>query len=372
MLPQAGRAAAPIKPVEMVRTLQMLQDQMAHGSSAAQAEQLRLVAHIAQAFLAAEPDTWTNAQNSRAAAVYVMSGGSPLMVRRLLDLGDAVHLDADMLNGILAYLEGRNSQAKSLLDPIDARTQYASLAAPLALIQATLAAESDPARALALLDFARLSAPGTLIEESALRRAIAAAGLLGDRERFRSLCGQYMRRFHASVYAEAFRAQFADLFLQLDPIGGPESLATLDEMLADLPSARRLSLYLSVARAALQRGMTAAAAHASEQANALAGDGGDETSRGVLYRAAAGLLGDGLDRAMVDLAALDPETLRKDDREIRDAALELGGRITAWPEEPGEPPPQDTSDAAEQAVLASIGRAREAMASVETLLEAVN
>jgi chemotaxis protein MotC len=355
----------------MVRTLQMLQDQMAHGNAAAQAEQLRLVAHIAEAFLAAGEDTWKDPRNSRAAAVYVMSGGSPLVARRLLDLGEVVPLDAEMLKGILAYLEGRNSQAESLLDPLDSRVQHESLAAPLALIQATLAAQADPAKALALLDFARLHAPGTLIEESALRRGIAAAGMLGDKQKFRRLCGQYMRRFHDSVYAEAFRAQFADLFLQLDPNGSEESLATLDEMLADLPPARRRPLYLSVARAALQRGMTSAAAHASKQANALPRDG-DEAPRGVLYGAAAALVGDGLERAMTELAAIDPDILTEDDRGIRDAALKIGGRITAWPEGAGEPPGADSPDETEQAVLASIGRAQKAMAGVDAILEAGN
>jgi chemotaxis protein MotC len=355
------------KPVEMVRTLQLMQDQMARGSAAAQAGQARLVAHIAQAFLAADPETWKDPRYSRAALVYVMSGGSPDVARRLLELGEAVPLDASMLKGVLAYLEGRNVEAKQLLEPIDARLQHMSVAGPLALIQATLTVETDPAKAMRLLDVARLLAPGTLVEESALRRAVATAGMLGDRAKFRSLCEQYIRRFQDSVYADAFRAQFAALFLDLAPEDGEESAAMLDEMLATVRAEQRRRLYLSVARTALTRGVTGTAGYASDRAKELSGEDAQDA---VLYGAAAAIFGDGLESAVAELARIDPNGLQEANREIRAAALSMGEQITAWPDGEGAAPAEGDTEPTARATLASVARARSAIAGVDALLGA--
>jgi chemotaxis protein MotC len=301
----------------------------------------------------------------------MMSGGPPQIGHRLIDLGAAVPLDASLLRGVVAYSEGRNAEAKTLLDPIDPRSQHATIAAPLALIQAGLAAPSDSAKAMALLDFARLLAPGTLIEESALRREIAAAGAAGDQEKFRSLCLGYMRRFQDSVYAGAFRSQFADLFLQLDSGEGEARLQALDDMLAELRPHARRTLYLSVSRAALLRGETGAARHAAERAAELAGEGSD-TARANLYAAAAGILDGGLERAVLDLEAVDSTGLTPEDAGIREAALALAGQITAWPTGPEEEPPPDIEDAPAREAMASIIRTRAALAEIDMLLEARN
>ena len=60
-----------------------------------------------------------------------------------------------------------------------------------------------------MLDRARLLAPGTLVEEAALRRSIAVAAKLGDAKRFLRLSEQYVRAYLRSPYA----SQFADAFV---------------------------------------------------------------------------------------------------------------------------------------------------------------
>ena len=79
----------------------------------------------------------------------------------------------------------------------------------LALVKGSMLAEAEPRNALALLDRARLLAPGTLVEEAALRRSIAVATTLGDAKRFLRLSEQYVRAYLRSPYA----SQFADAFV---------------------------------------------------------------------------------------------------------------------------------------------------------------
>src|SRR5690606_8878443 len=79
----------------------------------------------------------------------------------------------------------------------------------VSLIKGSMLSDVEPANALALLDKARLLAPGTLVEEAALRRSIAVATRLGEAARFVRLSEQYVRSYLRSPYA----SQFADAFV---------------------------------------------------------------------------------------------------------------------------------------------------------------
>ena len=65
------------------------------------------------------------------------------------------------------------------------------------------------------VDIARLEAPGTLIEEAAVRRGIEIAAKLGDAERFEFFAIRYASRFPRSMYAEAFRHRFSEFYLAI-------------------------------------------------------------------------------------------------------------------------------------------------------------
>ena len=67
-----------------MRTLQILQEQIAHGNAAAQAAQPKLMAHIAERFLAADPAVWREPRNARAGVLFVLSGGKPAVMRAVL------------------------------------------------------------------------------------------------------------------------------------------------------------------------------------------------------------------------------------------------------------------------------------------------
>src|SRR5262249_35028917 len=114
-----------------------------------------------------------------------------------------------VLRGALAYAEGRGGEAHALLGDVSALSLDPILAGHVALVQAELVANSDPRRAIARLDEARLLAPGTLVEEAALRRQVSLAGAAGLAEMFEALSGQYLRRFPKSFYAASFKQQFA-------------------------------------------------------------------------------------------------------------------------------------------------------------------
>ncbi|MFN3500083.1 MAG: chemotaxis protein, partial [Pannonibacter indicus] len=220
-------------PYEMVRTLQMLQGQVAQGNTQAHQAQRALLQHMNEVFLAAPPSTWADARNARAAVIHLLSGGHPNVVRRLLTLKAAPAVEEDLMRGALAYVDGRPEEARRLLSGYDPMDMAPNLGGQVALVRSALEVADNPKEAMRLLAIARLLMPGTLVEEAALRREVFVAGKLGDIEGFQSLSIRYLRRFRGSIYEGDFRRRFG---LALDSLGFSENddrFALLESLLAE-------------------------------------------------------------------------------------------------------------------------------------------
>ena len=93
-------------------------------------------------------------------------------VRKLLVISTGQ--EKTIVRAAMAYAENRNAEAMELLAEVDPRSLDASIAGHVALVRAELATKKDPDKALALVSEARLLAPGTMIEEAALRHEVRA------------------------------------------------------------------------------------------------------------------------------------------------------------------------------------------------------
>lgn len=318
----AGDGQAIAAPYELIRTLQGIQDDIAAGSVAALNAQRLLLSRIDSEFLAAPPEAWKEARNANALVAFILSGGSPVTLRTLLDRGIEPVIDDNLLRGSLAYAEGRESVAEPLLRDIDPRALPASIGGQVALAQAALSAATDPAKTIALLDTGRLLAPGTLVEEAALRREILIVSEAGDNTKFEMLARQYLQRFSRSVYAGNFRQRFAAALTRMSYIDNPAQFARLDETLKLLRVNAQRELYLTIARASVSQGKTPAAILASERALDTATPGSEDEARALVYRGAAlAVTPDGLERGIGSLQASDASKLPPEDAALRTAAI---------------------------------------------------
>ncbi|GJD56597.1 chemotaxis protein MotC [Methylobacterium dankookense] len=358
-------------PVELVRTLQLLQDRIARGSTQAHLAQRQLLVHIESRLAAVEPETWAVAENARAGVAFALAGGGPALLRRMLDGGRLGEAEAPLVLGALAYLEGREKEARTLLAKFDPRTMPASLAGQLALTQAAVAVRDAPVRAIELLDLARLLAPGTLVEEGALRREIFVVAQGGDAKRFETLSIQYLRRFRRSVYAGNFRQRFAAALTRLDFASDGARVAQLERMLDEIEPEGRRDLYLLVARAALDQGRRETAIFAAERAAGLAEPESRPAAQARLYRAAALIVADGrFEEGREALASLDRRGLSESDALLLDAALSTARQIRTLPQAGAARP--GATPAAESRALPeapAIGRAQEALARIDRMMD---
>ncbi|GEP03176.1 chemotaxis protein MotC [Methylobacterium oxalidis] len=374
-----GPAAAPVEPlpvaprglpVELVRTLQLLQDRIARGSTQAHLAQRQLLGHIEERLLAAAPETWTSPENVRAAVAFALGGGGPAVLRRMNEGSRVADGEAGLVLGAIAYLDGREREARAHLSRYDARAMGPGLAGQLALTQAALAVREAPRQAIELLDLARLLAPGTLVEEGALRREIFVLAQGGDARRFEALSIQYLRRFRRSVYAGNFRQRFAAALTRLDFGSEPARVVRLERMLAEIEPEGRRDLYLLVARAGLEQGRRETAIFAAERAAGLADPESRAAAQARLYRGAALIVADGrFEEGQEALRAIERDLLPEADATLLDAALSTAAQIRT-PAEPAARRPEPAEGAGPRAVPtpASIARAQEAVARIDRLI----
>ena len=124
------------EPFELVRALQAVQDGIANGDTAAHASHIALIRQIGEKFLAADASVWSNPQNGQAVVIYLLSGGAPQIVRKLPR--DKINVDSRLFDGALAYVEGRQDEARDLLKDVKPRTISSGMGGQVALVQGAL------------------------------------------------------------------------------------------------------------------------------------------------------------------------------------------------------------------------------------------
>ncbi len=371
------RAETPdlLAPYMAVRSLQVLQEMVAHGSTSAQGAQPKLLSHIADVFAAADPAVWKERRNAQAAVLYLFSSGKPAVVRALLARAVFAPESDRLLKGALAYAEGEDGVAKALLGKIEPKSLPQSVGGHLALVLATLFATDDAAKAGRMLDEARLLVPGTLVEEAALRRQIFLSADAATLDKFVSLSRQYIRRFHTSVYASNFKHRLTSFATAIAVSGDLTRLAKLDPVLAELPAAERRALYLELAQAALVQGKTMTGRYAADRAVLLAQDSSVDAARAKLYAAAASAPTDDAGAGRSILAQVDPSRLSARDAELREAAMAVAETVDTdlLPRngDPGAAVSGSAADTAGDTATATLlDRAHQAMTASDAILGA--
>lgn len=347
------------QPFMLVRSLRIVQDEVAAGSVSAHERQRQLMRDVGQQMAEMPVAVWDDVRNVRAAIFFVLSGGNPVVLRPVLDRPKTPHVERRALRGALAYGEGRVVDALGLLSKLEARKLDPLLGGIVALIQGTLASRKDSAKAIAFFDEARLLSPGTQIEEAALRQQILLLAREGELERFDLLTAQYSRRFPNSLFARSFRRQFFAGVARQDFKRASEWISRTETELMKVPAAERVGLYLAIAEEATRGGNIDIARFAAGKARELSRADSRSYQRASLFEGAALAATEDFGQGLDILNAVDATKLAIPDREIRDSALAVGGAVGKWP-----PPPQKLDEPDPQ----SVARAQALLTKVNSLL----
>jgi len=350
----------------MTSELQALQAKMAAGDQAAFAAQPERLKAISAAIQAAPPETWQTKSETDGAIVYLLSGGRARDIVQLLRSGVVPQSEAPLMRGALDYIVGDEVEAHTLLDDVDPRTLDLRLAAQIAFAQSVLASSKDVKKAIALLDLARLLAPGALIEEVALRREIALVADQRDVDRFTVLCRQYATRFGRSIYAEHFVQSLAPIALKADLIDDLASFQKFHAFVTSLTPSARTHFLLTVAHAEAVNGKFGVASVASNEALQDVASDSAEAARGKLYEASARILTPDYDSGVAELRSVAEEKLDKQDQALLGAVRGVAAYMREMPSEAASanpPPPtakQDNDAVASTIALAEVALKRNA------------
>lgn len=357
MVPVHGASAADgdtgRQPFELVRSLRAVQDQVARGSEQAHSFQRLFLERIAQNIRNADPEVWKDRRNVRAAIVYVLSGGDPRVLRDTMTKFVLTEADDGIWRGAIAYAEGRTGEAGDLLMGLTPRTLEPSLAGQIALVQAVLTLRRDPPKAMRLLDDARLLAPGTLIEEAALRRQISLLAASKEFDRFEDLSLQYLRRFGRSLYIDGFLQQFVRILVSSPEYADDARVQRLKARLDVLDAPVRRDTFLAIAEEAIIRGRVALTRLAARRAAELVAGGSPASARVQVYEAAALIVTEAYEQGLGLLDGLDRRRLDEADVSLLEAARQLAGEVRRKPQvgEPVQIPASSVLQRAERAIV---------------------
>lgn len=345
VLPLAAQAADDIAPYKMVRSLQIVQDQIANGDHASLPMQQKLLELTDARFRSAGKAEFEDPRNLSALLVWAMSGGNPTTVEVALSRLDLQGDDAVIGKGVMAYMRGQLVRAAAILDPIDPMTRPDDTGAFIALVKGSIIGGKSPAPALKLMDQARLLAPGTLVEEAALRRSLPLVLTMRQPDRFLRLAEQYTRRFLRSPYA----SEFADAFVEgLVTFHDDIDESEIDTIVSLMSPPQQEAIYLRLARRSTIKGQIERSAFASEKARRAMEDteqGADP--RAMLYEAIASITSENIEEVLARLEGVDPGQLSPRDRRLLLAARAIAAEVLAPPET--APPAAETAAAEEAA-----------------------
>lgn len=317
-----AQVAAESVVVAAVRTLRAAQQDMLTSDQTAPRRMTDALQSLGRTLSELPAAEMNRPANRRAAFLLALNGGGQGPVARLVTAGGLEGVDAAIAKALLAIGEQNFPAALELLRKLERGRIDAAIAPDLALVRGVLAYRENEAGGMELLDEARLLAPGTFIEEAALRRQILALRDPDASEAIETKCRQYFTRFGASNYAEHLRQEIVER-LATGRLRFSHANAVLDHLTHDLAVEAVAGLHLRLARRAFESSGYDIARLAAGRVAAVGAVQGPPRARARLYELAAGLTQGDLGQKSRELAALEQIAFDAFDRELLGAALDL-------------------------------------------------
>ena len=319
-----------LPPYKMLRSLQAIQDAIVLGDHSAADMQRFMLAAVDKRLREADTAVFNDPRNVDAAFIYAMSGGNPETLSYLANHDIEGNFDTRVVDALSHYLAGKGGLMVENLAKAVPEYRNSRVGPYLYLVLGNATAQQNPVKSIEYYDWARLTSPGTNIEEAALRRSIALATRGGMPQKGFAYSLSYARRFLTSPYA----SQFADVFVELAVANyNEETEAKIQEILGFMDKPRQREVYLRIARRAAINGMQELATLASTRAQDLS-DVADAGPKALasLYSGLVGIPSKGILEAVKDISAIPETELSPRDRALRQAATVVAEEVLRAPD----------------------------------------
>lgn len=319
-----------LPPYKMLRSLQFVQDAVVLGDHSGGEMQNFLLTALDERLRGAEKSVFDDDRNVDAAMIYAMSGGNPATLEFLMSHDTNGNFDNRVADVLRKYLNGKGVLVAKTLADTAMEYRDKKIGPYLSLVAGNVMTSKDPKTALKLYDWARLAAPGTIVEEAALRRSVALATKVGLTEQGLGYAQRYVRRFLHSPYAGQFADIFVDFVVAHNKDMKPEDITGILDFM-DAP--RQREVYLRIARRAAIAGKLDLAELAAGRAKAIPGDDSDSfQSLAALYGGLADIPTPEIGAARQNISSIPEGELNSKDRALREAAKAVADAVLQPPD----------------------------------------
>lgn len=320
------------QPWQLVRRLQHAQDAIVMGKQGSLEVYRKLLVNYSGLMLAQGKDVWSSKKNLMAAAVYVLAGGNPAVGIKAVEASELDDEAKRPLIAVVAYAERNFSASRKLLIALDHTNIPSSAAAQFALAKSMVTSSTDLGLAKAYLNEARRLAPGTLVEEAALRRSFRIVDDNSSLEEYRLNASSYVRNFRKSLYFSDFLKNFSFGLMRLPRGKEQEVLKYLKSFFEELNENEQLRILVYTARSATVSGRVETAYWSSKRALELLNPKNKFHARMRLYFSASGVVQPKTFKASVaEFSKINRSALDNNDQKLFDAVAVLVKRLQGGP-----------------------------------------
>lgn len=248
--------------------------------------------------------------------LFALAGGDPVAAVQVLAFVPDDHADVELARAVVSYLRRDMPAALPRFEAIDPLALPMPLGAYVAMAKGNVSISEKRDVAERSFNLVRLLAPGTLLEEVALRRLVWLTAGNGDAPAFHRVAASYANRFSASPYFGQFLKFFMEGAVRLPTDDGIRAVLDL------LPEDARVPLKMRLSREALIAGNNELADIVSASLLRDLADSADErVQRAHLYAGMTQVAKGRLVQAWGMLKHVSRDRVPPADRELLDAAL---------------------------------------------------
>lgn len=290
------------------RELHKAIDASAFGTPNAEALRRDTLRMVATRIAAADINVLRRPENAAGLLALVLYGAGTQTLSRVLEDDHWIENNRVLGRGLLALSVRNFEEAKSYFAKVDRQALQAAVRASLALVETKMFADSDPKRAITLLQEARIGVPGTGLEEAALRQQIIVLLRLGDSKQAGERLSAYLRRFPQSTYWDSFKALIVGMAGKHGRITAADFLMPSGAVNVPAAANRYRALLVALSERLLLTGALAQSADLADFVCKIEPEESDLRRRAELYKRVAGI---GVQTAQASLAALEALDVRR-------------------------------------------------------------
>ncbi|MDX2308832.1 MAG: hypothetical protein NW216_11385 [Hyphomicrobium sp.] len=311
----------------LLREIRQLSDLLLAGDLSLRARREELLARLTETLLASSRLDTPDPGAIKIAIEVLLLGGDARPLRQMIGKDTTDKRWEAVARAVLAYRDGDRERARELMASLDRAGIPDAILHPLVLMDGVMSAESDPETAVRRFEDVRLAAPGTSLEESALRHQTLVALANPRASDGIAMLAHFARRFPSSPYWEQFLPQAVKAAVR-GADRPTEDWTTRSDALTDERARDRFRAFLlEYAHALMLSGKFERAAGIAAHIADRSAEQTENWHRANLVRHVCGASMPSPREARAALEAMDISTYTPDERELIGAAISVANSI---------------------------------------------